>query len=277
MSTAAELVPVREGHRFDERRLAEYLAQALPGFAGAMELRQFQGGQSNPTFLVESNGRRWVLRKKPPGKLLPSAHMVEREYRVIRALADTDVPVAPAPLLCEDASVIGTPFYVMEFVDGRVFTDPGLAGLPAAERSAIYDAMNDKLARLHKVDWRGVGLGDFGRPENYVARQIARWSKQYEASKTGDVPEMDRLIAWLPQNIPARDETTLVHGDFRLGQHDLPSERAARRRRARLGAVDARSSAVGSRLQLHALPVAGGPADGARLRRCRPGGAGHSR
>jgi aminoglycoside phosphotransferase (APT) family kinase protein len=217
MSTAAELVPVREAHRFDERRLAEYLAGSLPGFAGAMTLRQFQGGQSNPTFLVESGGRRWVLRKKPPGKLLPSAHMVEREYRVIRALADTDVPVAPAPLLCEDAAVIGTPFYVMEFVDGRVFTDPGLAALPAQERSAIYDAMNDTLARLHKVDWRGVGLGDFGRPDNYVARQIARWSKQYEASKTGDVPDMDRLIAWLPRNIPAHDETTLVHGDFRLG------------------------------------------------------------
>jgi aminoglycoside phosphotransferase (APT) family kinase protein len=217
MSAAVELVPVREGHRFDEARLTEYLAQSLPGFAGPTRLRQFQGGQSNPTFLVESQGRRWVLRKKPPGKLLPSAHMVEREYRVIRALADTDVPVAPAPLLCEDASIIGTPFYVMEFVDGRVFTDPGLVELSAPERSAIYDAMNDTLAKLHKVDWRGVGLGDFGRPENYVARQIARWSKQYEASKTGDVPDMDRLIAWLPQHIPARDETTLAHGDFRLG------------------------------------------------------------
>jgi aminoglycoside phosphotransferase (APT) family kinase protein len=217
MSTATELVPVREGHRFDEKRLADYLAQNLPGFAGALRLRQFQGGQSNPTFLLESDAQRWVLRKKPPGKLLPSAHMVEREYRVIRALADTDVPVAPASLLCEDASVIGTPFYVMGFVEGRVFTDPGLAGMAPAERAAIYDAMNDTLARLHKVDWRAVGLAEFGRPDNYVARQIARWSKQYEASKTGDVPDMDRLIAWLPQNIPARDETTLVHGDFRLG------------------------------------------------------------
>ena len=155
MSTAAELVPVREGHRFDERRLAEYLAQALPGFAGAMELRQFQGGQSNPTFLVESNGRRWVLRKKPPGKLLPSAHMVEREYRVIRALADTDVPVAPAPLLCEDASVIGTPFYVMEFVDGRVFTRPAASpGLPAAERVGHLRCDERHAGALHKVDWR---------------------------------------------------------------------------------------------------------------------------
>jgi aminoglycoside phosphotransferase (APT) family kinase protein len=217
MSTAADLVPVREAHRFDEPRLTQYLTDHLPGFVAPMTLRQFQGGQSNPTFLVESNGLRWVLRKKPPGKLLPSAHMVEREYRVIRALSATDVPVAPAPLLCEDASVIGTPFYVMEFVDGRVFTDPSLPGMASAERAAIYDAMNDTLARLHKVDWRATGLSDFGRPENYVARQIARWSKQYESSKTGDIPEMDRLIAWLPQNIPPRDETTLVHGDFRLG------------------------------------------------------------
>ena len=217
MSTAVELVPVREGHRFDEGRLANYLKDNLPGFAGDLRLRQFQGGQSNPTFLIESEARRWVLRKKPPGKLLPSAHMVEREYRVIRALMETDVPVAPAPLLCEDPSIIGTAFYVMEFVDGRVFTDPDLPGMSAKERSAIYDAMGDTLARLHKVDWRGVGLGDFGRPENYVGRQIARWSKQYEASKTGEVAEMDRLMAWLPQNVPAREETTLVHGDFRLG------------------------------------------------------------
>jgi aminoglycoside phosphotransferase (APT) family kinase protein len=217
VSTAAELVSVREAHRFDEGRLATYLAANLPGFSGDMTLRQFQGGQSNPTFLVEANERRWVLRKKPPGKLLPSAHMVEREYRVIRALADTDVPVAPAPLLCEDPAIIGTPFYVMEFVDGRVFTDPALPGMKPQERAAIYDAMNDTLAGLHKVDWKAVGLGDFGRPDNYVARQIARWSKQYEASKTGDIPEMDRLIAWLPQNVPPRDETTLAHGDFRLG------------------------------------------------------------
>lgn len=217
MSATVELVPVREAHKFDEGRLAAYLTDNLPGFVGPMTLRQFQGGQSNPTFLIESGSLRWVLRKKPPGKLLPSAHMVEREYRVIRALADTDVPVAPAPLLCEDSSIIGTPFYVMAFVEGRVFTDPALPGMTAEERSRIYDAMNDTLARLHKVDWKAVGLGDFGRPENYVARQVARWSKQYEASKTGEIPEMDRLIAWLPRNIPSRDETTLAHGDFRLG------------------------------------------------------------
>ncbi|MBI3452395.1 MAG: phosphotransferase family protein, partial [Rhodospirillales bacterium] len=182
-----------------------------------MALRQFQGGQSNPTFLIEAGGRHWVLRKKPPGKLLPSAHMVEREYRVIRALADTGVPVPSARLLCEDDGVTGTPFYVMDYVPGRVFVEPTLPGLAPAERAAIYDAMGDTLARLHGVDWRAVGLGDFGRPENYVARQIARWSKQYAASKTEDVPAMDRLAGWLPRHIPAAEETTLVHGDFRLG------------------------------------------------------------
>lgn len=217
MPSVDDLIPVREAHRFDEARLARYLAAHLPGFTGPMSLRQFQGGQSNPTFLVEAGGRQWVLRKKPPGILLPSAHMVEREYRVIRALANTDVPVAPAPLLCEDPAIVGTAFYVMDFVEGRVFTDPALPGMAPAERAAIYDAMNDTLGRLHSVDWRAVGLGDFGRPENYVARQIARWSKQYEASKTGEIPEMDRLMAWLPRNIPEREETTLVHGDFRLG------------------------------------------------------------
>lgn len=217
MSSTAETIPVRDAHRFEEAQLASYLADHLPEFAGPMTVRQFQGGQSNPTFLIEANGRRWVLRKKPPGKLLPSAHMVEREYKVIRALNDTDVPVATARLLCEDASIIGTPFYVMDFVEGRVFVEPTLPELTSDQRGAIYDAMNDTLARLHKVDWRAAGLADFGRPENYVARQIARWSKQYEASKTGEIAAMNRLMAWLPQNIPARDETTLVHGDYRLG------------------------------------------------------------
>jgi aminoglycoside phosphotransferase (APT) family kinase protein len=217
VSDVVELIAVRERHRFDEARLAAYLGAHLPGFAGAMTIRQFQGGQSNPTFLVEAGGGRWVLRKKPPGKLLPSAHMVEREYRVIRALADTGVAVPPARLLCEDADVIGTPFFVMDYVAGRVFVAPALSGLAPGERAAIYDSMGDTLAKLHAVDWRAVGLADFGRPGNYVARQIARWSKQYEASKTGDIPAMDRLMDWLPRHIPPRDETTLTHGDFRLG------------------------------------------------------------
>ncbi len=217
MSGAEDLIPVREAHRFDEARLAAYLREHLPGCEGALTIRQFQGGQSNPTFLIEAEGRRWVLRKKPPGKLLPSAHMVEREYRVIRALADSGVPVPTARLLCEDPGIIGTPFYVMDHVEGRVFTDPTLPGLTPAARSGVYAAMAETLARLHAVDWRAAGLTDYGRPENYVARQIARWSKQYEASKTGDIPAMDRLTEWLPSHIPAREETTLAHGDYRLG------------------------------------------------------------
>jgi aminoglycoside phosphotransferase (APT) family kinase protein len=217
VSAPVGIVAVRDAHRFDEARLAAYLRQNLDGCRGEITVRQFEGGQSNPTFLIEAAGRQWVLRKKPPGKLLPSAHMVEREYRVIRALAGTGVPVPAARLLCEDAELIGTPFYVMDFVAGRVFTDPLLPGLSSAERKGIYTSMAETLAKLHGVDWRAVGLGDYGRPENYVARQIARWSKQYEASKTGDVPAMDRLIEWLPAHIPPGEETTLVHGDFRLG------------------------------------------------------------
>ncbi|MBV8535556.1 MAG: phosphotransferase family protein, partial [Alphaproteobacteria bacterium] len=217
MSGAEDLIPVREAHRFDEARLATYLREHLPGCGGALTVRQFQGGQSNPTFLIEADGRRWVLRKKPPGKLLPSAHMVEREYRVIRALADTGVPVPTARVLCEDSGIIGTAFYVMDHVEGRVFTDPTLPGLTPAARSGVYRAMAETLARLHAVDWRAVGLADYGRPENYIARQIARWSKQYEASKTGDIRAMDRLTEWLPSHIPVREETTLAHGDYRLG------------------------------------------------------------
>lgn len=217
MTGTGELIAVREAHRFDEARLVAYLHGHLADCRGEIAVRQFQGGQSNPTFLIESSDRSWVLRKKPPGKLLPSAHMVEREYRVIRALAGTGVPVPPARLLCEESEIIGTPFYVMDYVEGRVFTDPTLPTLTAGERGAVYAAMAETLARLHAVDWRAVGLVDYGRPENYVARQIARWSKQYEASKTGDIPEMDRLIAWLPNHIPAKEETTLAHGDYRLG------------------------------------------------------------
>jgi len=217
MTEADDLIPVRETHRFDEARLAAYLRAHLPGCEGQLTVRQFQGGQSNPTFLIAADSRRWVLRKKPPGKLLPSAHMVEREYRVIRALADTGVPVPSARLLCEDAEIIGTPFYVMDYIEGRVFTDPTLPGLTPAARSGVYAAMAETLARLHAVDWRAAGLADYGRPENYVARQIARWSKQYEASKTGEMPAMDRLTEWLPRHIPDREETTLAHGDYRLG------------------------------------------------------------
>ncbi|MFA5122957.1 phosphotransferase [Zavarzinia sp.] len=213
---ASETSAVREAHRFDEAKLEAFLAARIEGFAGPMTVEQFKGGQSNPTYLLTTPARRYVLRKKPPGKLLASAHQIEREYKVIEALAGTGVPVAPALLLCEDAEVIGTPFYVMGHVDGRVLRDPQLPGATPAERAAIYEQMVDVLARLHSVDVNAVGLGDFGKPGNYFERQIGRWSKQYEAAKTETVDAMDKLMAWLPANIPPGEHVALVHGDYRL-------------------------------------------------------------
>jgi aminoglycoside phosphotransferase (APT) family kinase protein len=183
---------------------------------GPLEIAQFKGGQSNPTYLLSAGRQRYVLRRKPPGRLLPSAHAVDREFRVIRALAGTDVPVARAHGLCEDESVIGTAFYVMEYVAGRVFWDPRLPELEPAARTAIHDEINSVIAALHEVDHVTVGLGDFGRSGEYIARQVARWSKQYQASETEKIEAMDRLIAWLPENIPASDETRIVHGDYRI-------------------------------------------------------------
>jgi aminoglycoside phosphotransferase (APT) family kinase protein len=225
MEGVPELTPVREAHRFDEAALTEYLAKHLAGFAGSLEVRQFEGGQSNPTYLLESAGRRWVLRKKPPGLLLKSAHQVEREYRVMTALRDTGVPVPETHLLCEDESVIGTPFFVMEWVEGRVISSTHLPGLAPADRSALFDDFVRVLATLHGVEPSAVGLDDFGRPGNYYARQISRWSKQYVASKTDDIPEMDALMEWLPSHVPESDETRIVHGDYRVGNCILhPSE-----------------------------------------------------
>lgn len=215
-ATRNETSAVREAHVFDVRALQAYMERHVDGFHGALEVRQFVGGQSNPTFLLAAGGREYVMRKKPPGKLLASAHQVDREYRVISALAATDVPVARAYALCEDAAVIGSAFYIMEYVRGRIFRDPQLPGLAPAERAAIYDDMNDVLARLHRVDYAAIGLADFGKPGNYFARQIGRWSKQYEAAKTDVVEPMDNLIAWLPNNIPPGDETCIAHGDYRL-------------------------------------------------------------
>jgi aminoglycoside phosphotransferase (APT) family kinase protein len=211
-----DVSPVRDNHRFDEARLEHYLGEHMPNFRGPLVVRQFVGGQSNPTFLLETSDARFVMRKKPPGTLLPSAHQVEREYRIIKALAATDVPVPRVHLLCEDVGVIGTAFFVMDFVEGRIMRDPMMPDSSPHERAACYYSMNDVLARLHKVDFRAVGLGDYGRPQAYVARQLARWSKQYEASKIDEIPEMDRLIEWLGRNIPADDETTIAHGDYRM-------------------------------------------------------------
>ena len=210
-----DVTPVRENHRFDEFRLERYLRDQMPDFRGPLTVSQFVGGQSNPTFLLETRDARLVMRKKPPGTLLPSAHAVEREFRIIKALAATDVPVPHTHLLCEDTGVIGTAFFVMDFVDGRIMR-PMMPDASPDERAACYDSMNDVLARLHKVDFRAVGLGDYGRPQAYVERQLARWTKQYEASKIDEIPEMDRLTEWLHAHIPVNDETTIAHGDYRI-------------------------------------------------------------
>jgi aminoglycoside phosphotransferase (APT) family kinase protein len=219
-----ELTPIREGHRFDERALADYLAAHVPDFQGPVSIAQFEGGQSNPTFRIEAGGRRYVLRKQPPGQLLPSAHQVDREYRVMKALGDTDVPVPRMLCLCEDPTVIGTKFYVMDWVEGRVFSEMLLPELTPAERQAVYLELARVLARLHRVDPSAVGLAEFGRPGNYYERQISRWTKQYEASKTEELPDMDRLMSWLPANIPAPGASVIVHGDYRLGNVMLHPE-----------------------------------------------------
>jgi aminoglycoside phosphotransferase (APT) family kinase protein len=208
--------PVAEAHRFDVAALERYLREHIPGFTGPLEVEQFKGGQSNPTYRLSAGGKRYVLRRKPPGTLLPSAHAVDREYRVITALGATDVPVARTYVLCTDESVIGTMFYVMDCVEGRVLWDPQLPGMAPGERAAIFDEMNRVIAALHKVDYKSIGLEAFGKPGNYFARQIDRWTRQYRASETGKIEAMDRLIEWLPSHIPAGDETSIVHGDYRL-------------------------------------------------------------
>jgi len=213
----AGTVEVRETHRFDVAALESYMKGHVAGFSGPLAVRQFQGGQSNPTYYLQTPQREYVLRRKPPGKLLPSAHAVDREYRVITALGQTDVPVPRTYALCEDPEVVGTPFFIMECVHGRVITDARLPGLTPADRATMYDAMSDVLARLHNVDYAAVGLGDFGKPGNYFARQIHRWTSQYRASETETIASMDRLIGWLPGHIPPDDTTTIVHGDYRLG------------------------------------------------------------
>lgn len=212
----AETTAIREGHRLDEAALARHLADRLAGFRGPLEIRQFEGGQSNPTYLLRSLSGDCVLRKKPPGQLLPSAHAVDREYRVMKALAGTGVPVPPALLMCDDASVIGTPFFIMGCVEGRVFRQPHLPGVTSVDRAAMYEDMADVLARLHGVDVAAIGLADYGKPGNYYARQIVRWGQQYVAAKTDDIPSMDRLMEWLPAHIPPGDQTSIVHGDYRV-------------------------------------------------------------
>ncbi len=207
---------VDERYRLDEARLAAWLRDHVEGFAGPLEFRQFKGGQSNPTYQLVTPAKRYVLRRKPPGKLLPSAHAVDREFKVISALGKTGFPVARAYALCEDEAVIGTMFYVMDMVEGRILWDGTLPEHQPAERRAIYNAEIETLARLHTVDYQAIGLGDFGKPGNYFARQIDRWTKQYKASETASLDTMNRLMEWLPATVPADDQTSIVHGDYRL-------------------------------------------------------------
>ena len=207
-------------HRVDVSALAAYLQEHVPQIDNAdatMSIRQFRGGQSNPTYLLETGGEQYVLRKQPPGELLPSAHAVDREFRVIAALAGSDVPVPEALHYCADESVIGQVFYVMRYVKGRVFDDITMAGCSPAERTAAYLSAADVLSKLHAVDFCAAGLETFGKPRDYVARQVSRWSRQYELSKTEECPAMDQLTAWLLANNPGDQRTSIVHGDYRPG------------------------------------------------------------
>ncbi len=207
-------------HAFDHAALGAFMRNHVEGFSGELAVEQFKGGQSNPTFRLSANGKRYVLRRKPPGVLLPSAHAVDREFRVISALAKTDVPVARAYALCEDTSVIGTAFYIMDCVEGRILWDPALPDMTRIDRAAHYDEMNRVIAELHRVDPVAIGLADYGKPGNYIERQVGRWTKQYRAAETETIDAANQLIDWLPKHIPvqkkAGDETRIVHGDFRI-------------------------------------------------------------
>ncbi len=218
METFVGTTPVQERQRFDVGALDAYLRERVAGYRGPLEVEQFKGGQSNPTFLLKTPGARYVMRAKPApaAKLLPSAHAVDREYRVITALGGAGLPVPRTFALCEDENVIGRAFYVMDYVEGRVLWDQALPGMSRDERRAIYDEMNRVIAQLHAVDYKAIGLETFGKPGNYFARQLDRWSKQYRASATEPIEAMERLMAWLPGAIPPGDETTIVHGDYRL-------------------------------------------------------------
>ena len=207
---------VLEQHRVDLDKLQAYMEASVEGFSGSVSLRQFKGGQSNPTFLLEAGGKTYVMRRKPPGELLKSAHAVDREYKVITALGQTDVPVPRTYALCTDEGVLGTWFYIMDYCEGRIFWTPHLDEVEKSERTAIYEGMVDALARLHSADYKAIGLEDYGRPGNYVARQINTWSKQYRLSETEEIEAMERLLEWMPENVPEQLSTSVIHGDFRL-------------------------------------------------------------
>src|ERR1051325_7445426 len=212
LNTGTEVVP--EAQRFDEVALERWLKANVAGYAGPLEVRKFKGGQSNPTYQLITPSKKYVLRRKPPGKLLPSAHAVDREYRVISALGPTGFPVAKTYGLCSDDGVIGTWFYIMDMVEGRVLWDQTLPASDPAERRAIFRDKIKTLADLHNTDYVAIGLEDFGRPGNYMGRQVDRWTKQYKASETEHIPEMEKLIEWLPRTLPEQEKTSIVHGDY---------------------------------------------------------------
>ena len=207
---------VDERLKIDSANLQPWIDEYVPNAGEIKAIEQFKGGQSNPTYKIITESKNLVLRRKPPGKLLPSAHAVDREYKVITALYETDVPVPKTYGLCEDDDVAGTAFFVMDFLDGDLFWDPMIPSMTNRDRTEIYKNKNKTLAKLHSVDYKKIGLEDYGKPGNYVARQVSRWSKQYRASETDNIEAMNNLIDWLPKNIPDDDETTIVHGDYRL-------------------------------------------------------------
>ena len=210
---------------FDEGALTDYMKAHVEGFSGPIEVAKFKGGQSNPTYLITTPAKKYVLRRKPPGKLLPSAHAVDREYRVMTALGAQRFPVPKTYALCEDDSVVGTAFFIMDFVEGRIFWDSGLPDVAKADRAPLYEALVNTLADLHKIDYVAAGLEDYGKPGNYFERQVGRWSKQYKGAETSDIDEMNRLMAWLPTAVPQDDATSVVHGDFRFDNAIMhPSE-----------------------------------------------------
>lgn len=208
--------PVAESHKFDEAALERWMSANVEGYQGPLQVRQFKGGQSNPTYQLVTPSKKYVLRRKPPGKLLPSAHAVDREYRVISALGPTGFPVAKTYGLCTDDSVIGTWFYIMDMVEGRILWDQSLPSYSPEERRAIFRAKTKTLADLHNTDYVKIGLEDFGKPGNYMGRQVDRWTKQYKASETEHIEEIERLIDWLPKTLPPQERTSIVHGDYRL-------------------------------------------------------------
>ena len=218
-------VPVQDRHQVDLEALTAFMVTSVAGFQGPMQIEEFAGGQSNPTYLLTTPDRRYVLRRKPPGELLKSAHAVDREYKVLTGLADADVPTARTYALCTDDSVIGTWFYVMEYLDGRVIWDATHGPYTPQERFEIWDAANLAVAKLHRVDYKQVGLSDFGKESDYIARQLSRWGGQYEYTKTVDNPYMDNLLAYLPANIPSSDDCTIVHGDLQIANMMMHKDR----------------------------------------------------